>query len=83
MITDNEGFEVTPSSPNLQPGCYEYEGILPGTLHGTGRLFIGCKVCCSLVTTDDMCMMGCILFSFWCVFCSAVAFLLHVGFSLG
>ncbi|KAL3151589.1 hypothetical protein ABBQ38_012585 [Trebouxia sp. C0009 RCD-2024] len=30
MITDNEGFEVTPSSPNLQPGCYEYEGILPG-----------------------------------------------------
>lgn len=47
MIIDNEGFEVTPSSPHLQPGLYEYKGILPGTLHGTGRLFIGCKVCFS------------------------------------
>ncbi|KAL0036468.1 hypothetical protein WJX77_008905 [Trebouxia sp. C0004] len=30
MIIDNEGFEVTPSSPHLQPGLYEYKGILPG-----------------------------------------------------
>lgn len=47
MITDNEGFEVTPSSPQLQPGCYEYKCILPGMLYGTDRLLIGCKVCCS------------------------------------
>ncbi|KAL3155446.1 hypothetical protein ABBQ38_011002 [Trebouxia sp. C0009 RCD-2024] len=30
MIIDNEGFEVTPSSPTLQPGCYEYKRLPPG-----------------------------------------------------
>lgn len=83
MRIDSEGFEVTPSSPHLQPGRYEYTRIPPGTLRGTGRLFIGCKVCCSFGHDRDMCMLGCILFSFCCVFCFAAAFLLHVGSSLG
>ena len=28
-IVDHEGFEVTPSSPVLDPGCYEYTVALP------------------------------------------------------
>ncbi|KAL0031787.1 hypothetical protein WJX79_007442 [Trebouxia sp. C0005] len=30
MRIDSEGFEVTPSSPHLQPGRYEYTRIPPG-----------------------------------------------------
>lgn len=29
MIVDHEGFELTPSSPILDPGRYEYEAALP------------------------------------------------------
>ncbi|DBA65916.1 TPA: hypothetical protein ACH3X2_002940 [Trebouxia sp. C0005] len=38
MIVDHEGFEVTPSSPVLDPGLYEYQVALPSGLSSPVQL---------------------------------------------
>ena len=40
MIVDHEGFEVTPSSPVLDPGLYEYQVALPSKCCYQGILSI-------------------------------------------
>lgn len=38
MIIDHEGFEITPSSPVLDPGLYDYKRSLPSKYCNTGIL---------------------------------------------
>ncbi len=56
MLTDHEGFEITPSSPVLDPGLYDYKGALPGECCKTACLLCArdCKVVMVLDVTSPL-----------------------------
>jgi len=65
MIIDHEGFEITPSSPVLDPGLYDYKRSLPGEYCNTGMPALGkvvmircgiplCAICVALL---DQCSL--------------------------
>lgn len=61
MITDLSGFQVTPSSPILASGVYEYEQLTPSKYCKVGMPhFCSAKLCardCQAVNNIDISMV--------------------------